>query len=466
MLFLEWEFGNRDFGPIAARVKDAKPDFVWVGAIGLEGNQLLDAMKKIDYAPPLALLHVPGAGSDGRRRPRRRTRWRRRSSRSIRRSLNNPGAAEFVQAVPRARGQGRPRRTPASRRRRPRRIPRGRSLEAAVNGDQEPRRQGARRTGCARTSVDTIQGKLRFDGPSNYGDDLMRVKQVQNGRWVVVWPKESQRRVPRGAKLLAPEPAADVGVPMQFPSATLLAQSVLSGVFVGALYGLARPRPQPDRGGCLRQINLAHFALAFLAAYLCYQLSTVGGIDPLAHARADRAALFCRDRRRDCNGLFARFSVSPFNSLLVTFGLTVIVESVIQCDLDRRFPPARIGVRRREVQGRHRSTSRRPSCSRWCSRWRCRSRVWAALRYTDLGRALRAAAEDAPIAAAFGVNQRAHRAAAVRRLRSVGGVAGVCLALELHARAGADLCVDRRRVRGGDAGRRSGARSARSSPAS
>ena len=37
--------------------------------------------------------------------------------------------------------------------------------------------------------VDTIQGKLRFDGPSNYGDDLMRVKQVQNGKWVVVWPK-------------------------------------------------------------------------------------------------------------------------------------------------------------------------------------------------------------------------------------------------------------------------------------
>jgi branched-chain amino acid transport system substrate-binding protein len=38
--------------------------------------------------------------------------------------------------------------------------------------------------------IDTIQGKLRFDGPSNYGDDLMVVKQVQNGRWVVVWPKD------------------------------------------------------------------------------------------------------------------------------------------------------------------------------------------------------------------------------------------------------------------------------------
>jgi branched-chain amino acid transport system substrate-binding protein len=38
--------------------------------------------------------------------------------------------------------------------------------------------------------VDTITGKLRFDGPSNYGDDLSKVKQVQDGKWLVVWPKE------------------------------------------------------------------------------------------------------------------------------------------------------------------------------------------------------------------------------------------------------------------------------------
>ncbi|HET7525484.1 MAG TPA: ABC transporter substrate-binding protein, partial [Burkholderiaceae bacterium] len=36
--------------------------------------------------------------------------------------------------------------------------------------------------------VDTIQGKLRFDGPNNYGDDLMHVKQVQSGRWLIVYP--------------------------------------------------------------------------------------------------------------------------------------------------------------------------------------------------------------------------------------------------------------------------------------
>jgi branched-chain amino acid transport system substrate-binding protein len=48
--------------------------------------------------------------------------------------------------------------------------------------------------------VETIQGKLRFDGAGNFGDDLMRIKQVQGGKWVVVWPKEFTHG---GAKLQA-----------------------------------------------------------------------------------------------------------------------------------------------------------------------------------------------------------------------------------------------------------------------
>ena len=47
--------------------------------------------------------------------------------------------------------------------------------------------------------VGTIQGVLRFDGPNNYGDDLMRVKQVQNGRWLMVYPPEVAAP---GAKLI------------------------------------------------------------------------------------------------------------------------------------------------------------------------------------------------------------------------------------------------------------------------
>jgi branched-chain amino acid transport system substrate-binding protein len=48
--------------------------------------------------------------------------------------------------------------------------------------------------------VETIQGSLRFDGPSNYGDDLMRIKQVQNGKWLVVYPPEFAAP---GAKMIA-----------------------------------------------------------------------------------------------------------------------------------------------------------------------------------------------------------------------------------------------------------------------
>ena len=49
--------------------------------------------------------------------------------------------------------------------------------------------------------VDTLMGRLRFDGPNNYGDDLSKLKQSQDGKWVVVWPTEFAAP---GARLLPP----------------------------------------------------------------------------------------------------------------------------------------------------------------------------------------------------------------------------------------------------------------------
>ena len=65
------------------------------------------------------------------------------------------------------------------------------------------------------------------------------------------------------------------------PSFTLLAQSVLSGIFIGGLYGLLGLGLSLS-WGLLRLINLAHFALAFLGAYLTYTLASRVGLDPLA----------------------------------------------------------------------------------------------------------------------------------------------------------------------------------------
>src|SRR5439155_17645411 len=62
LLYLEYEFGTRDFGTLAARVKDANPDVLWVGALGLDGNQMLEAMKKLDYMPPRHFHLFPAPG--------------------------------------------------------------------------------------------------------------------------------------------------------------------------------------------------------------------------------------------------------------------------------------------------------------------------------------------------------------------------------------------------------------------
>jgi branched-chain amino acid transport system substrate-binding protein len=196
VLFLEWEFGNRDFGPIAARVKDANPDFLWVGAIGLEGNQLLDALKKIDYAPQEHFYMYPAPGPMTKA-PEAKNALAATIFEEHPPFTNNPKAAEFVKLyndrAAKAGLQDTSVETQAAAS-----YTAWQLLEAAVTAtnslDDKAIAQWIRTN-----RVDTIQGKLRFDGPSNYGDDLMRVKQVQNGRWVVVWPPEVAAP---GAKLL------------------------------------------------------------------------------------------------------------------------------------------------------------------------------------------------------------------------------------------------------------------------
>src|SRR3954469_4401054 len=104
-----------------------------------------------------------------------------------------------------------------------------------------------------------------------------------------------------------------------WPSFNLLTQSILSGIFVGSLYGLMGLGLGLS-WGLLRLINLAHFAFAFLAAYVCYQLVTGVGMDPLATLVVVVPAFFALGAL--LHAVMARFALTPFNSLLLTFGLT------------------------------------------------------------------------------------------------------------------------------------------------
>ena len=57
--YMEYDFGTREYGSIAARVKAADADFLWMGALGVEGNLLLEAMNKLDYKPRNQLYLYP-----------------------------------------------------------------------------------------------------------------------------------------------------------------------------------------------------------------------------------------------------------------------------------------------------------------------------------------------------------------------------------------------------------------------
>ena len=207
------------------------------------------------------------------------------------------------------------------------------------------------------------------------------------------------------------------------PSATLLGQSVLSGVFIGALYGLLGLGLSLS-WGMLRQVNLAHFALAFLGGYVTFQLAA--RVDPFVTLAITVPAFFALGMA--LHWFLGRFSVTLLNTLLVTFGLTSIIEAGIQwywtADFQRmenayaavrwKLGPLFVALPDLITLGFALTLS---------------LGMWGVLRFTDMGKAIRAMTEDAPIAAAFGVNEKLLGYLVSGFAAAVAAVAGLCLAL-------------------------------------
>lgn len=212
---------------------------------------------------------------------------------------------------------------------------------------------------------------------------------------------------------------------MTLPSWHLLLQSILSGVFIGALYGLIG-LGLGLTWGLLRQINLAHFGLVFLAGYLSYQMAASWHVDPLLALVIVPPLFFVVGV--GMQWVLSRFAITPFNSLLVTFGITVVIESAIQgiwtADyrrLESRYNDLKFTVGPLYVPI--------PELLTFALSLSIALAVWAAMRYTDLGKAMRAMAEDGPIASAFGIDAQRLGLVLAGGCAALAGVAGVCLAL-------------------------------------
>lgn len=212
---------------------------------------------------------------------------------------------------------------------------------------------------------------------------------------------------------------------MTLPSLNLLLQSILSGIFIGALYGLIG-LGLGLTWGLLRQINLSHFGLVFLGAYLSYQMASSWKLDPLLALLLVPPLFFAIGVAMQW--LLSRFAISPFNSLLVSFGITVVIESAIQgiWTADYRKLESPYNAMKFTVGGLYLPA---PELLTLLLALAVSFGIWAAMRYTDLGKAMRAMAEDGPIAAAFGIDARSLALLLAGGCAALAGVAGVCLAL-------------------------------------
>ena len=209
------------------------------------------------------------------------------------------------------------------------------------------------------------------------------------------------------------------------PSVTLLGQAVVSGLLAGGLYALLALGLSLS-WGLLRLVNLAHFALALLGAYLTYQLGHVLHVPPWIAVAMIVPAFFALGAA--LHAVFARFRVSEFTSLLVTFGLAVILESLIQwfwtADYRRyETPYASVSLR---VGPLFVPVLELAACSTAAV---LALGTWAWLRFTYAGKALRAAAEDPAIASAFGVDHRRQAFLLSGVSAAYAGVAGAFIAL-------------------------------------
>lgn len=105
----------------------------------------------------------------------------------------------------------------------------------------------------------------------------------------------------------------------------LLLQAIVSGALIGGLYALMSLGLSLS-WGALDIINLVHFMFILLGAYLTYQLTVSAGMDPLLTVVVVVPLAFVAGALLQV--FFEWAQVDEFKSLIISFGLFIILQSV------------------------------------------------------------------------------------------------------------------------------------------
>jgi branched-chain amino acid transport system permease protein len=205
-------------------------------------------------------------------------------------------------------------------------------------------------------------------------------------------------------------------------------QAGVSGVMIGGLYAVMALGLSLT-WGLLKVINLAHFALILLGAYVTYELTTSTGADPLLAVLVLVPALFVVGVA--IKWVIERFQVDEFNSLLLSFGLFIIAIRLINNIWSADF---------RQIERDENPYAARavfvgeiafpvPQLLAIGAALAFAVAAFVVLRRTYFGKALRALAYDREIAAAFGVNPRRIGMLAAGLASAMAAVAGVLIGI-------------------------------------
>jgi branched-chain amino acid transport system permease protein len=198
-------------------------------------------------------------------------------------------------------------------------------------------------------------------------------------------------------------------------------QVAISGALAGGLFALMAMGLSLT-WGMLRVINLAHFAMVLLGAYLSYELASRLAIDPLLTVVATVPLMFVVGVA--VQWLFQASRISEFNSLLVSFGILIVIIQLVtnQWSADFRSIPAALNPYPRQAVAL--GPLALPTHHLIGFGFAALTAIvgYLVLDRTFVGRALRAFAQDREIASAFGIDHS-------RLALLLSGVAGATAAL-------------------------------------
>ncbi|HSE75429.1 MAG TPA: branched-chain amino acid ABC transporter permease [Dongiaceae bacterium] len=184
----------------------------------------------------------------------------------------------------------------------------------------------------------------------------------------------------------------------------LLAQIIVNGILLGGLYGLMA-LGMALVWGVLNIVNLAHGALVMLGGYAVYFLFAGAGIDPFLALPIAMAIMFAFGYLLQLAVLNQIIRSAQLNTLLITFGLDVVLTYLAQLLFSadfRTISPSYAGANV-TVLG---ITIPLARLAAFGIAWLLAAILWFILNRMAFGRSIRATAQNLVAARLYGVNPR------------------------------------------------------------